>query len=385
MGRIRVHHGRNFGERASSRVASTLGGVKGLILSGGSGRRLRPLTHTSAKQLVPIANKPILHYVVEDLVSVGVVDIAIVVGDTGDEVRASVGDGSRWGATITYVYQEAPLGLAHAVLVAGEFLRDDPFVMYLGDNMFEDSLDRVVEGFVDSGDAARLLLARVEDPSAFGVAELDDSGAIVGLVEKPADPPSDLALVGVYLFGASIHEAVRSIQPSARGELEITDAIQWLLDDGADIDHRVLDGWWIDTGKKDPLLACNRLVLARLVGDGVVIDEGAEVVESTLVGPVVVASGARIVDSTVGPSVAVGAGCRIEGSTVVDSVLMEGSAVLGYRRVVASVLGREAQVQGTHMSDRLVDGAEVDLSVLLGDHSVVDVAGRVAGGAIRDG
>ena len=189
----------------------------------------------------------------------------------------------------------------------------------------------------------------------------------------------------MYLFGASIHEAVRSIQPSARGELEITDAIQWLLDDGADIDHRVLDGWWIDTGKKDPLLACNRLVLARLAGDGVVIDEGAEVVESTLVGPVVVASGARIVDSTVGPSVAVGAGCRIEGSTVVDSVLMEGSAVLGHRRVVASVLGREAQVQGTHMSDRLVADAEADLSVLLGDHSVVDVAGRVAGGAIRDG
>ena len=374
MGQIRARHGRDFGERACSRVASTLGDVKGLILSGGSGRRLRPLTHTSAKQLVPIANKPILHYVVEDLVSVGVVDIAIVVGDTGDEVRASVGDGSRLGATVTYVYQEAPLGLAHAVLVAGEFLNDDPFVMYLGDNMFEDSLDRVVDGFVDSGDAARLLLAQVEDPSAFGVAELDDSGAIVSLVEKPADPPSDLALVGVYLFGASIHEAVRSIQPSARGELEITDAIQWLLEDGAAIDYRVLDGWWIDTGKKDPLLACNRLVLARMAGDGVVIDEGAEVVDSTLVGPVVVAAGARIMDSTVGPSVAVGAGCRIEGSTVVDSVLMEGSAVLGHRRVVASVLGREAQVQGVQVSDGPVDGAGADLSVLLGDHSVVDVA-----------
>ena len=385
MGQIRARHGRDFGERACSRVASTLGGVKGLILSGGSGRRLRPLTHTSAKQLVPIANKPILHYVVEDLVSVGVVDIAIVVGDTGDEVRASVGDGSRLGATVTYVYQEAPLGLAHAVLVAGEFLNDDPFVMYLGDNMFEDSLDRVVDGFVDSGDAARLLLAQVEDPSAFGVAELDDSGAIVSLVEKPADPPSDLALVGVYLFGASIHEAVRSIQPSARGELEITDAIQWLLDDGAAIDYRVLDGWWIDTGKKDPLLACNRLVLARMAGDGVVIDEGAEVVDSTLVGPVVVAAGARIMDSTVGPSVAVGAGCRIEGSTVVDSVLMEGSAVLGHRRVVASVLGREAQVQGAQVSDGPVDGAGADLSVLLGDHSVVDVAGGGEGGAIRDG
>ena len=202
--------------------------MKGLILSGGSGRRLRPLTHTSAKQLVPIANKPILHYVVEDLVTAGVVDIGIVVGDTGDEVRASVGDGSRWGASVTYVDQEAPLGLAHAVLVAGKFLGDDPFVMYLGDNMFEDSLDRVVDGFVESGEAARLLLARVADPSAFGVAELDDAGNIVGLIEKPADPPSDLALVGVYLFGPAIHEAVRSIQPSARGELEITDAIQCL-------------------------------------------------------------------------------------------------------------------------------------------------------------
>jgi glucose-1-phosphate thymidylyltransferase len=351
--------------------------VKGLILSGGSGRRLRPLTHTSAKQLVPIANKPILHYVVEDLVTAGVVDIGIVVGDTGDEVRASVGDGSRWGASVTYVDQEAPLGLAHAVLVAGKFLGDDPFVMYLGDNMFEDSLDRVVDGFVESGEAARLLLARVADPSAFGVAELDDAGNIVGLIEKPADPPSDLALVGVYLFGPAIHEAVRSIQPSARGELEITDAIQCLLADGATVDHRVLDGWWIDTGKKDPLLACNRLVLARLAGTGVVVDDEAEVVDSTLIGPVVVGAGARIVDSTVGPSVAVGEGCRIEASTVVDSVLMDGSAVLGCRRVVASVLGREAKVQRTRSADGPADDAVVDLSVLLGDHSVVDLAGGV--------
>ncbi len=354
--------------------------MKGLILSGGSGRRLRPLTHTSAKQLVPIANKPILHYVVEDLVSVGVVDIAIVVGETGDEVRASVGDGSRWGASVTYVDQKAPLGLAHAVLVASEFLGDDPFVMYLGDNMFEDSLDRAVDGFVESGEAARLLLAQVEDPSAFGVAKLDDSGKIVGLVEKPAHPPSDLALVGVYLFGPAIHQAVRSIQPSARNELEITDAIQWLLEDGAVVDHRVLDGWWIDTGKKDPLLACNRLVLARLAGAGVVVDDEAEVVDSTLIGPVVVGAGARIVDSTVGPSVAVGEGCRIEGSTVVDSVLMDGSAVLGHRRVVASVLGRESRVQHTHSADVPVDDTEVDLSVLLGDHSVVDLAGGVEDG-----
>ncbi len=355
--------------------------MKGLILSGGSGRRLRPLTHTSAKQLVPIANKPILHYVVEDLVSAGVLDIAIVVGETGDEVRASVGDGSRWGATVAYVEQEAPLGLAHAVLVAGDFLADDPFVMYLGDNMFEDSLDRVVEGFVGSGESARLLLARVGDPGAFGVADIDDSGSITRLVEKPVDPPSDLALVGIYLFDAAIHEAVRSIRPSDRGELEITDAIQWLLDHGATVDHRVLDGWWIDTGKKDPLLECNRLVLARLPGDGVVVDDDAAVVDSTLVGPVVVAAGARIVDSTVGPSVAVGADCRIEGSTVEDSVLMAGSSIVGHRAVMASVLGREAEIHG---SGTRPDGRPGTLSVLLGDHSVVDVTG-VDDEAVSDG
>ena len=341
-------------------------------MSGGSGRRLRPLTHTSAKQLVPIANKPILHYVVEDLVSVGVVDIAIVVGETGDEVRASVGDGSRWGASVTYVDQKAPLGLAHAVLVASEFLGDDPFVMYLGDNMFEDSLDRAVDGFVESGEAARLLLAQVEDPSAFGVAKLDDSGKIVGLVEKPAHPPSDLALVGVYLFGPAIHQAVRSIQPSARGELEITDAIQWLLDAGEVVEHRVLEGWWIDTGKKDPLLECNRLVLDRLGGDGVVVDGDAEVVDSTLVGPVVVAAGARISGSTVGPYVAVGARCAIEGSTVEHSVLMDGAVVSDLDRLTGSVLGRSAEVTGS-------PGDQVDLSVLLGDHSVVDARSSEGG------
>ena len=215
--------------------------MKGLILAGGSGRRLRPLTHTSAKQLVPIANKPILHYVVEDLVGVGVTDLGIVVGETAAEIRASVGDGSRWGATVTYIEQSAPLGLAHAVVEAGGFLRDGPFVMYLGDNMFEDSLEAVVEGFAEGGGvSARLLLSRVDDPSSFGVAELGDDGSISQLVEKPENPNSDLALVGVYLFGSAIHEAVRSIQPSERGELEITDAISWLLERGDTVEHRLL-------------------------------------------------------------------------------------------------------------------------------------------------
>jgi glucose-1-phosphate thymidylyltransferase len=362
------------GRRAGSGrdPADTLGRVKGLILSGGSGRRLRPLTHTSAKQLVPIANVPILHYVVADLVGVGVTDIGIVVGDTGDEVRASVGDGSRWGASVTYIDQEAPLGLAHAVLIAGSFLGDEPFAMYLGDNMFEDSLDEVVDGF-DGSVAARLLLAHVDDPSSFGVAKLDADGSITALIEKPTDPPSDLALVGVYLFGSRIHEAVRAIGPSARGELEITDAIQWLLDAGEAVEHRVLDGWWIDTGKKDPLLACNRLVMDRLDGDQVVVDDGAEVVDSILVGPVVVATGSRIVGSTVGPYVAVGGDCNIERSTVEHSVLMEGASVVDLDCLTASVLGREAEVTG-------IPGETVGLSLLLGDHSVVDVSSGGPGG-----
>ena len=345
--------------------------MKGLILAGGSGRRLRPLTHTSAKQLVPIANVPILHYVVADLVGVGITDIGIVVGDTAAEVMASIGDGSRWGAKVTYIAQDRPLGLAHAVVVAGPFLGDEPFAMYLGDNMFEDSLDGVVDGF-DGSTAARLLLARVDDPSAFGVADVAPDGTIVGLAEKPEEPASDLALVGVYLFGPRIHEAVRAIEPSARGELEITDAIQWLLDAGELVEHRVLEGWWIDTGKKDPLLECNRLVLDRLGGDGVVVDGDAEVVDSTLVGPVVVAAGARISGSTVGPYVAVGARCAIEGSTVEHSVLMDGAVVSDLDRLTGSVLGRSAEVTGSR-------GDQVDLSVLLGDHSVVDARSSEGG------
>ena len=354
--------------------------MRGLILAGGSGRRLRPLTHTSAKQLVPIANQPILHYVIDDLVGVGITDLGIVVGDTADEIKASVGDGSPWGATVTYITQEAPLGLAHAVLVAEPFLGEEPFAMYLGDNMFEDPLDAVVAGFDGRGATARLLLTKVEDPSAFGVAELGPGGAITALVEKPENPHSDLALVGVYLFGPRIHEAVRAIQPSVRGELEITDAVQWLIDRGEVVEHRVLDGWWIDTGKKDPLLRCNELVLDTilpLVGgtvdgrstlDGPVrVDEGAEVVDSTLVGPLVVGPGVRISASTVGPYVSVGADCRIDRSTVEKSVLMEGSRVVDVGLMISSVLGRQAAVDGG------ASPGNQPVSVLLGDYSVVDV------------
>src|SRR3954454_10257848 len=244
--------------------------MKGLILSGGAGTRLRPITHTSAKQLVPVANKPILFYGIEDMVEAGIKEIGIIVGDTADEIMAAVEDGSRWGADITYIPQDAPLGLAHCVLIARDFLDNDDFVVYLGDNMLQQRLEGLIATFeaeraaAPDQLAAQLLLAHVDDPRQSGVAVLGPDGEVVHLVEKPEDPPSDLAIAGVYLFGPRIHDAVRAIVPSARGELEITDAIQWLIDQGFRVRHEILQGWWIDTGKKDPLLESNRLVLDTL-------------------------------------------------------------------------------------------------------------------------
>ena len=260
--------------RGRYRAAYDAPSMKGLILSGGAGTRLRPITHTSAKQLVPVANKPILFYGIEDMVEAGIKEIGIIVGDTADEIMAAVGDGSRWGADVTYLRQDAPLGLAHCVLIARDFLGDDDFVMYLGDNMLQQGLKEFVDAFEAEracGPGAdgrvlssQILLAHVEDPRQSGVAVLGDDGEVVQLIEKPQDPPSDLAVVGVYLFDAEIHTAVRAIEPSARGELEITDAIQWLVDHGRRVRHEILRGWWIDTGKKDPLLESNRLVLETL-------------------------------------------------------------------------------------------------------------------------
>ena len=233
--------------------------MKGLILAGGSGTRLRPITHTGAKQLVPVANTPILFYALQHMADAGIEEVGIIVGDTAEEIRTAVTDGARWGLKVTYLPQEAPLGLAHAVLIAREFLGDDEFVMYLGDNLLRDGIVPFVEGFgaareAEGTAAAQILLAPVPDPQRFGVAELGSDGAVVALVEKPEVPPSDLALVGVYLFDATIHEAVRAIEPSERGELEITDAIQWLIDQGHRVRHEILDGWWLDTGKLTPLL-----------------------------------------------------------------------------------------------------------------------------------
>jgi glucose-1-phosphate thymidylyltransferase len=358
--------------------------VKGLVLAGGAGTRLRPITHTRAKQLVPVANMPILFYGLEAMVAAGIREIGIIVGDTRAEVMAAVGDGSQFGADVTYLPQEAPLGLAHCVLIADEFLGDDDFVMYLGDNLLEQDL----RAFVDRFEAARhserppsaqILLKQVPDPHRFGIAELDSSGHVMRLVEKPIEPPSDLALVGVYLFDRHVHDAVRAIDPSARGELEITDALQWLIDNGHRVRTELLDGWWIDTGKLTPLLEANRLLLERIelrvdgkvddesILDGkVVVEAGAEVVRSTVRGPVAIGADTRVVDSFIGPFTAIGNGCEIVSSEIEHSVVMDASRIVDIPRLEDSLIGREAVITRTQRRPRA-------LRLMVGDHCQIDI------------
>jgi glucose-1-phosphate thymidylyltransferase len=369
--------------------------VKGLILAGGTGTRLRPITHTSAKQLVPIANKPILFYGIEDMADAGIKEIGIVIGGAGaDEIVEAVGDGSRWGIDITYIPQAAPRGLAHCVLIARDMLGDDDFVMYLGDNMLQQGLGEFTERFEAArarataprlGEdplpvpAAQILLTPVDDPRQFGVAEIGADGEVVRLVEKPTDPPSNLALVGVYLFDRHVHEAVRAIEPSWRDELEITDAIQWLIDNGHRVDHDVLDGWWIDTGKKDPLLQCNRLVLetieahvegtvdaASSIEGRVVVEAGAEIVNSRILGPAVIGTGARVENSYVGPFSSIAADCEIVDSELEHSVVLARSRIVDVPRLTDSLIGRDVEVTRSERRPRA-------LRLMLGDDSVVEL------------
>lgn len=357
--------------------------MKALILAGGAGTRLRPITHTRAKQLVPVANKPILFYGIEAMVSAGITEIGVIVGDTRDEVMAALGDGSAFGAAITYLPQDQPLGLAHCVLIARDFLGDDDFVMYLGDNLLEQDLAAFVDAFrtARAGDQppdAQILLKQVPDPHRFGIAELDASGDVVRLVEKPADPPSDLALVGVYLFDAGIHEAVASIEPSPRGELEITDAIQWLVDQGRRVRCELLTGWWIDTGKLTPLLEANRLLLERIeptiegtVDESSVIDgrvhigAGATITGSTIRGPVSIGPGAVIENAFIGPFSAIGARCRVVSSEIEHSVLMDDSSVIDVPRLEDSLIGSHAEVIRSRRKPRA-------LRLMVGDHCQID-------------
>jgi glucose-1-phosphate thymidylyltransferase len=358
--------------------------MKALILAGGAGTRLRPITHTSAKQLVPVANKPILFYGIEAMVAAGITEIGVIVGDTRVEVMSALGDGQRFGAAFTFIPQDAPLGLAHCVLIADEFLGDDDFVMYLGDNLLEQDLGAFVHAFESARESAdpptaQILLKQVPDPHRFGIAELDADGHVVRLIEKPAEPQSDLALVGVYLFDRTINEAVRAIAPSLRGELEITDAIQWLVDQGKRVRCELLTGWWIDTGKLTPLLEANRLLLEKIepridgkVDEGstidgrVIIEAGATVTNSILRGPLVIGAGALIADSFVGPFSAIGEGCEIVNSEVEHSVIMERSKVIDIQRLEDSLIGKEAVVSRSHLRPRA-------LRLMVGDHCQIDV------------
>lgn len=356
--------------------------MKGLILSGGKGTRMRPITHTAAKQLLPVANKPILFYAVEALKAAGIEEIGIIISpETGEDVRNVVGDGKRWGTKITYIVQDEPKGLAHAVKTAQPFLKDSPFVMYLGDNLIKDGVTQMVTRFKAGSSDAFILLKEVSNPSSFGVAQLSDTGTIICLEEKPAKPKSNLALVGVYLFNPRIHEAIDQIKPSRRGELEITDAIQKLIDNKFSVDSHVLKSWWLDTGKKDDMLEANRVVLdemtdfvqdGRLVGSTVIsgrvhIGKGSVLTDCHVRGPAVIGENCIIEDSYIGPFTSIGDNTKITRTEIEYSILRENCQVINFDgRIESSLIGMNVELSKGHRKP-------LAYSFMLGDDSKVEV------------
>ncbi len=357
------------------------GPLKGVVLSGGKGNRLRPLTYTGAKQLVPIANKPILFYAIEELVEAGIRDITIVVStETGDQVELATGDGDRFGAKIAYVRQEQPGGIAQAIGLAHEAVGDAPFVTFLGDNFVTDGIVDHVRAFSQSADDAAILLKQVPDVRELGVAEFDGE-RLARLIEKPQGPSSNLAVIGIYMFTSRVFEAIAAIEPSARGELEITDTLQWLIDQGCGVAADIIRGEWIDTGKHDDLLAANRLVLATLAHDPsggsvdasselhgcVVLEAGAVVVNSIITGPAIIGERTRIEDATIGPYTSIDHDCCVIGSEISGSVVLEGSRIEGRGfRIESSLIGRSVELHG---GDREPRGYQV----VLGDFSKMRV------------
>lgn len=357
--------------------------MKGLILSGGKGTRLYPLTYTSAKQLIPIANKPVLFRVIEAIRDAGITDIGIVVGDTAEEIERAVGRGGQWGVKITYIRQEAPLGLAHAVKISQDFLQEDRFVMFLGDNVIQGGISPLIAQFGNSEYNSQIVLTRVDQPEQYGVAELDqEQNRIIKLVEKPKNPPSDLALVGIYMFDQHIFEAVNSISPSWRGELEITDAIQWLTEKNYSVYPYIHRGWWIDTGRPGDMLEANSLVLEELtptiqgyidrdseVDSRVTLEQGAEVINSVVRGPAIIGKDTRLVNAYVGPFTSIYHHCLIENAEISRSIVLEHSELRNVnRRIEDSLIGRHVVVHRSPIRPRAY-------KFTLGDHSQLGLLG----------
>ncbi|MEN8655951.1 glucose-1-phosphate thymidylyltransferase [Streptomyces sp. 21So2-11] len=354
--------------------------MKALVLSGGSGTRLRPFSYSMPKQLIPIANKPVLEHVLEDIRNLGVTEIGVIVGGWAAQIAEVIGDGSRLGVKVTYIPQDKPLGLAHCVTLARPFLGDDDFVMYLGDNMLPEGTAHIADEFRAGRPAAQVVVHKVSDPRAFGVAELDENGRVERLVEKPREPKSDLALIGVYFFTPAIHTAVAAIEPSARGELEITDAIQWLLTSGAEVKASEYHGYWKDTGRAEDVLDCNRQLLMSLrpeiAGEvdeaselnGLVrIEPGARVIRTRIEGPVIIGAGTVVEDCHIGPDTSIGDGCTLRGSRIRDSIVLAGATISHVPGIHGSLIGRGATVDA---------GVETDPyhRLVVGDHTRIEVA-----------
>ncbi|UCE72668.1 MAG: glucose-1-phosphate thymidylyltransferase [Nitrospiraceae bacterium] len=355
--------------------------MKAIILSGGKGTRLRPLTYSGAKQLVPVANKPILFYCIENIVQVGIKEIGIIISpETGQEIKDTVGDGSRWKVKIEYIIQDMPGGLAHAIKTAREFLGGSSFVMYLGDNLIGTGIEKFVNDFNTNKPEALILLKEVDNPEQFGVAEVTEDKSVVRLIEKPKVPPSNLALVGIYIFSPKVHEAIEMIRPSERGELEITDAIQKLIETGSNVESFILDMWWLDTGKKDDMLTANAIVLDEWLTESidasvdeesnilgrVSIAKGSEIINSKIRGPVVIGENTVVKDSFVGPYTSIGDNVTVVKSSVEHSVIMSGSELHDIERLEESLIGRKVKISQNSTRHKA-------LRLLLGDDSVVEV------------
>ena len=354
--------------------------MKALLLSGGKGTRLRPITYTSAKQLIPVANKPVLFYGLEAIAEAGIEEVGVIVGETKEEVKRVVGDGSQWGLDITYIEQSAPLGLAHTVKIAESFLKGEPFVMYLGDNLIKQGISQFVKRFEEDRPNSLILLSEVENPEQFGVAELEN-GRIINLVEKPDNPKSNLALVGLYIFDENIFPAVNSIEPSWRGELEITDAIQYLVENDKEVHPYIIEGWWKDTGKKEDVLEANRIMLEDLESDclgyvdknsqiygRVLIEKGARVEDSIVRGPAIIGEDSIIKSSFIGPYTSLYKDVKIINSEIEHSIILENSVIADVsRRIEATLIGNEVEVKEEKTKPS-------SYSLMLGDNSQVNLS-----------